>query len=258
VKNAYKNHQMHIKIIQLILITSLFCMSNVATSAEITVAVASNFANTMRDLKQVFELRSSHRVNLVVGSTGRHYIQIKQGAPFDIFFAADDYRPAILEDEGYAIAGSRFSYAIGRLVLWSPKPDLITDNIQDLRKTPFNHIAIANPKLAPYGKATKELLIRNDLWGTVQGRMVRGENIGQTYQFVNTGSAELGFVALSQIRQPNKEPQGSYWVVPETSHRPINQQAVVIKDNPATAEFIRFVKSDYAKSLIRDYGYETP
>jgi molybdate transport system substrate-binding protein len=240
------------------IIFSLFCIHQAATAAEITVAVASNFAKPMQDLKQAFESRSSHHLNIVVGSTGKHYIQIKQGAPFDVFFAADDYRPAILEDEGYAIAGSRFLYAIGRLVLWSPDPGLITADIQNLRKIPFRHIAIANPKLAPYGKASKELLIKSDLWGTVQGRMVSGENIAQTYQFVKTGAAELGFVALSQILQPNKEPQGSYWVVPETSHRPINQQAVVIKDSSATTEFIRFVKTEYAKSLIRNYGYQTP
>ncbi len=226
-----------------------------ASSAEIRVAVASNFAATMRTISARFEQQSDHRVTLIIGSTGKHYAQIHNGAPFDLFFAADSRRPQLLESDGSAVAGSRFTYAIGRLVLWSPTVGLVEDGGQVLENGNFRYLAIANPRLAPYGKAARQLLLQRQLWDKLQHRLVQGENIGQALQFVRSGNAELGLVAWSQLRRPGVPIAGSYWLVPQSLHAPIEQQAVLLTDHPAARDFLAFVKGPQALAVINDFGY---
>ena len=225
---------------------------------EIHIAVASNFSATMRLLAERFEAQSDHRVILLPGSTGKHFAQIVNGAPFDAFFAADVKRPERLEAEGRIIPGSRFSYAIGKLVLWSPDPELVDGDGAVLESGSFRRFAIANPRLAPYGRAAQQFLESRGIWESLQPRLVRGENIGQAFQFVASGNAELGLVALSQLMQSGREPAGSRWQVPEKLHAPIEQQAVLLSDSAAAADFMRFAKSEPARAIIRDSGYGIP
>lgn len=225
---------------------------------DIKVAVSSNFTGAMRAIVERFENKTADQVTLIFGATGKHYAQIHNGAPFDIFFAADSDRPQRLEKEGIAVSGSRFTYAFGKLVLWSPKPGYLEFGADSLSKQSFRYLAVANPKLAPYGKAAFEVLKHQGLWATLSSKIVRGENIGQTFQFVQSGNAELGFIALSLIQRPGFAIEGSLWRVPEALYTPIEQQAVVIKDSPASQRFIRFVKSDEAKEIIHGFGYSTP
>ncbi len=227
-----------------------------AAGDEIRVAVATNFSDTMGALVTLFEQGSGHTVVLSAGSTGNHYAQIRNGAPFDALFAADVERPTLLEQEGIAVAGSRFPYAVGRLVLWSARDNLVDAEGLVLESGAFRFLAIANPDLAPYGAAAREVLMARDLWASLQPKLVRGQDIGQTYSFVRTGNAELGFVAYSQLKRPGVEPSGSYWLVPESLHRPIEQQAVLLRDVPAARELMEFVKSDAAREVMRRYGYE--
>ncbi len=225
-------------------------------AAEIRVAVASNFATTMTTIVKKFEQQTEHKVVLIFGSTGKHYAQIKHGAPFAAFFAADARRPKLLEKQKAIIAGSRFTYAVGKLVLWSPTVGYIDKAARVLHIGGFHHLAIANPKLAPYGKAAEEILREEGLWKQLKGRLVRGENIGQTFQFVHSGNAELGFVAYSQIKQPGRQIEGSFWKVPQALYTPIKQQAVLLKDTEAARMFLKFMRSDEVLSILRDYGYE--
>jgi len=235
--------------------------SGYAVSGEIRVAVASNFSPVMKRLAENFETSTPHTIKLISGSTGKHYAQIKHGAPFHVFFAADAERPKRLEEEGGAVAGSRFTYAIGHIVLWSPKSNYIDANGKVLESTTYRHLAIANPKLAPYGKAAQEVLQSRGLWSSKQSNLVRGENIGQTFQFVKSGNAELGFIAYAQIKKPKsfeQEIAGSLWLVPQSLYTPIKQQAVLLQENPIAREFLSFVKSEASQSLIKGYGYSTP
>ena len=235
-------------------------------AAELRIAVATNFTRTATALAQQFEHDTGHTVRLAFGSTGKHYAQISHGAPFDIFFAADERRPALLEKEGIGIPGTRFTYAQGRLVLWSPDEKLIDADATVLDTGSFRKLAIANPKLAPYGLAAKEVLQARGLWEKLQPRLVRGENIGQAYQFVRTGNAPLGFVAAAQVftktrsddSSENNKVAGSYWEPPQSLYTPIIQQAVLIKDSPTARAFIEFVKTDAARALIEKHGYHTP
>jgi molybdate transport system substrate-binding protein len=236
-------------------------------AAELRIAVATNFTRTATALARQFEQQTGHTVRLAFGSTGKHYAQISHGAPFDIFFAADERRPALLEKDGIAVPGTRFTYAQGRLVLWSPDENLIDANAAVLDTGDFRKLAIANPKLAPYGMAAKEVMQARGLWKKLQPRLVRGENIGQTFQFVRTGNAPLGFVAAAQVFSNHKEPDnhstkpkvtGSYWEPPQSLYTPIIQQAVLIKDTPTARAFIEFVKTDAAHALIQKHGYHTP
>lgn len=230
-----------------------------ALAAEtLTVAVASNFARPMAALVEVFEADSAHRVRLSIGSTGKLYAQIRNGAPFDAFFAADVQRPHRLEAEGAAVAGSRFTYAIGRLVLWSPDPDRVEAGGRVLGRDDFAHLAIANPRLAPYGLAARQTLEALGLWEALQPRLVRGENIGQAFHFVRSGHAELGLVAWSQLPHDNGRIRGSHWLVPTSLYAPIEQQAVRLSDSDATRDFMRFMRSDRARTLIHGFGYTTP
>jgi len=230
-------------------------------SGEIRVAVASNFSPVMKSLAKRFEANTHHTITLIFGSTGKHYAQIKHGAPFHAFFSADAERATRLEEEGDAVAGSRFTYAIGHIVLWSPETDYIDANGKVLESTRYRHLAIANPKLAPYGKAAQEVLQTMGLWSAKQASLVRGENIGQTFQFVKSGNAELGFIAYSQIKKPEQFEQkiaGSLWLIPKQLYTPILQQAVLLQDNPIAREFLSFVKSEASQSIIQAYGYSTP
>jgi len=223
----------------------------------IRIAVASNFSEPAREIAARYQQRSGQQLILIFGATGKHYAQIKHGAPFDIFFAADARRPRLLEEEGVAIAGSRFTYARGRLVLWSPREGFVDKQGRVLETKQFTRLAIANPKLAPYGRAAQEVLQAKGLWNALRQRMVRGENISQTYQFVKSGNAEMGFVAYSQILRSNQPIAGSYWLIPQTLYQPIEQQVVLLKDNSTIRDFIAYVQGSEAQTIIRTYGYDT-
>ena len=243
---------------QLSVFTLLLAIVSGASAADIRVAVASNFSRTMQDVARLFEQKTGHRVVLVFGSTGKHYAQIRNGAPFEVFFAADIERPQRLEQESVAQVDSRFTYAIGKLVLWSPDTGVVDPMGRVLNTGNFRFLAVANPRLAPYGRAAEQIIRAQGARGRLHGRMVRGENIGQAFQFVKSGNAELGFVSLSQIKQPGKPVEGSYWNVPQSLYTPIEQQAVVLQDNPIAFAFAEFVKSDGAREIIQAYGYGVP
>ena len=240
---------------------ALFLMSipGISVSGEVHVAVASNFSQAIRLISERFEEATGHEVVLSFGSTGKNYAQIRNGAPFHVFLAADTERPMRLEKEGLAEPGSRFTYAVGSLVLWSPRPGFVDIDANILKTGNFRRLAVANPKLAPYGKAAREVLLAQGLWETLQNRMVRGENIGQTFQFVASGSAALGFVAFSQIKRPDRPIGGSYWEVPQVLYTPIEQQAVLLRgDNPVARAFLSFMRQDESLRIIRGFGYGTP
>lgn len=223
-------------------------------AAEIRVAVASNFIAVAQELAERFEQQSGHTVKLSFGSTGKHYAQIRHGAPFDLFLAADVLRPQRLEQEGVTVAGSRFTYALGRLALWSPKSALIDPQGAVLKQGDFRYLAIANPKLAPYGRAAKEVIERLGIQRQLIGRMVRGESVGQAFQFVKSGNADLGLVAYAQVQGM----EGSLWQIPETLYTPVEQQAVLLNENPAAIAFVDYLRSEAALEIIRGYGYRTP
>jgi molybdate transport system substrate-binding protein len=236
----------------------LLLVATQVMAGEVRIAAASNFADAIKEIAHKFEVATGHKVVLVFSSTGKHYAQIKNGAPFSAFFAADVRRPKLLEEEGLTVPGSRYTYALGRVVLWSPKANYVDSEGQVLSQGDFRYLAVANPKLAPYGRAAQEVLRSRGLWDDLHRRMVRGENIGQTYQFVKSGNAELGFVALSQIRQPGQQPEGSYWEVPLSLYQPIEQQAVLLQEDEVARGFLWFVKSEASREIIRGYGYGTP
>jgi len=245
-------------LISLTLALTFSVFTGQAQADEIRVAVASNFSDPMKEIATRFEAETGHHVVLAFGSTSQLYAQIKNGAPFAAFFAADVMHPERLEEKGIARHGSRFTYAVGRLVLWSPKPDEVDPEGRVLNTGAFRHIAIANPRLAPYGHAAEQVLRARGVWDGLQGRIVRGENIGQTFQFVKSGNAELGFVAYAQVKPPNGAIEGSIWEPPRSLYSPIEQQAVLIKEDAATRAFMDFVKSDEARVIIQNYGYGTP
>ena len=222
---------------------------------EIRVAVATNFVGAMDALVERFQTTSGHTVLVSSGSTGGHYAQIKNGAPFEAFFSADTERPRLLESEGIAVPGSRFLYAVGRVALWSKRPGYVDADGKILETGDFLHLAIANPELAPYGAAAREVLMARGLWDRVQPRMVTGQDIGQAYSFVQTGNAELGFVAWAQLKRPNDQVDGSYWLIPDALHQPIEQEAVLLRDVPAARALLEFVKGPEGREIIRSYGY---
>ena len=219
------------------------------------VAVATNFVTAMNALVERFEEESGHTVLLSSGSTGAHYAQIKNGAPFDAFFSADAERPRLLEAEGVAIVGSRFRYAVGRVALWSRSADYVDADGRILETGNFRHLAIANPELAPYGAAARDVLRARGLWERLRPRLVTGQDIGQAHSFVQTGNAELGFVAWAQLKQPRAKIVGSYWLVPESLHRSIEQEAVLLRDVPAARALLEFIKGPTAREIVRSYGY---
>ncbi|MBM7062092.1 molybdate ABC transporter substrate-binding protein [Pseudomonas sp. UL073] len=229
-----------------------------AHADEVQVAVAANFTAPIQAMAADFEKTTGHKLVSSFGATGQFYAQIKNGAPFEVFLAADDSTPAKLEKEGEAVADSRFTYAIGTLALWSAKPGYVDDQGAVLKGNSYKHLSIANPKTAPYGLAATQVLEQLGLTQAVAGKLVQGENITQAQQFVATGNAELGFVALSQIYKDGKVTSGSAWVVPAKLHEPIRQDAVLLnkgKDNPAAKALLDYLKGAQAGQVLTAYGY---
>ncbi len=225
---------------------------------EVSVAVAANFAGPLAKIGEGFTSATGHTLKVSAGSTGKFYSQINAGAPFEILIAADDETPKRLIAEGLAVKGSNFTYAIGRLVLWSAQPGYVDDQGAVLAAGKFMHLAIANPKLAPYGQAAMEVLKARGPADAIAPKLVTAESIAQAYQFVATGNAELGFVALSQVPPPGKPAAGSYWLVPASLYGEIRQNAVLLKTgekNPAAAALLAYLKSAPAKAVIQAYGY---
>ncbi|HDS1737347.1 molybdate ABC transporter substrate-binding protein [Pseudomonas sp. BP8] len=232
---------------------------NTAWADEVQVAVAANFTAPIQALAKDFEKDTGHKLVAAFGSTGQFYAQIKNGAPFEVFLAADDSTPAKLESEGDSVKGSRFTYAIGTLALWSAKPGYVDAQGAVLKKNEFQHLSIANPKAAPYGLAATQVLDKLKLTEATKAKIVEGQNITQAFQFVSTGNAELGFVALSQIYKDGKIDNGSAWIVPADLHDPIKQDAVILnkgKDNPAAQALVEYLKGPKAAAVIKSYGYE--
>lgn len=228
-----------------------------ARAGEVQVAVAANFTAPMQKIAPLFEADTGHKAVLAFGSTGRFYAQIRNGAPFDVLLAADDETPARLEQEGQG--SGRYTYAIGKLVLWSRQAGLVDDKGDVLRSGRFDRIALADPRLAPYGAAAIETLGRLALLDTLRPKIVQGENIAQTHQFIATENAQLGFVALSQVWSDGKLKEGSAWLVPATLYSPIRQDAILLnkgKANPAAAALLQYLRGDKARAVIRSYGYE--
>jgi len=236
--------------------------SSVAASAvagEVQVAVAANFTAPMQAIARQFEQDTGHKAVAALGATGQFYAQIKNGAPFDVFLAADDVRPARLEAERQTVPGSRFTYATGSLALWSAQPGYVDGQGAVLKQNAFRHLAIANPKAAPYGLAATQVLDKLGLAAAVKPKIVQGQSIAQTQQFVASGNAELGFVALSQVYKDGQLSAGSAWLVPGELHDPIKQDAVILakgKDNPAAQAFVDYLKSPKAAAIIKSYGYQ--
>ena len=237
---------------------AMLLLSPLVRADEVQVAVAANFTAPMKAIVAEFEKATGHKAQLSFGATGKFYAQIRNGAPFQVFLSADDETPAKLEQEGLAEPGSRFTYAVGTLVLWSSRPDFVDAKGEVLSRGAFAHLAVANPKLAPYGAAALETLDKLNLASTLQAKFVQGENIAQTHQFVMSGNAELGFVALSQVMKDGRIASGSAWIVPAEMHRPIRQDAVILapgRDNAAANALLRFLRGRPALAIIRAYGY---
>ncbi len=229
-----------------------------AHADTVSVAVAANFTAPMQKIAAAFEADTGHKAELSFGATGKFYAQITNGAPFQILLSADDTTPAKLEKDGKAVAQTRFTYAIGTLVLWSAQPGYVDAQGQILQTGDFKHLALANPKLAPYGLAATQAMNKLGLTAKLQPRWVQGENIAQTYQFVATSNAQLGFVALSQVMVDGKITQGSAWQVPAQLHDPIRQDAALLlpgKESAAAAALLQYLRSDKARAIIQAYGY---
>ena len=229
-----------------------------ADAAIVRIAVAANFANPMKMLANQFEKETGNKVLQSVGATAKLYAQIRSGAPFDIFLAADEATAERLERENAIVSGSRFTYATGRLVLWSAQANAVDAKGDVLKSGRFRHLAIAAPKLAPYGSAALQTLNQLGLEERLKPKLVQGESIGQTYSFVASGNAELGFVALSQVYENGQIQRGSGWIVPSTLHTPLRQDAVLLtqaRGNPAAKDFLAFLRTNDAKSVIRSFGY---
>ena len=236
-----------------LVLCSLAALCTNASADEVTIAVTSNFDFTAEELKTQFEAVSGHTVNLVPGPSRQHYTRILQGENFDIFLSDETERPASLEANGY---GSRFTYASARLVLWSVDNRRLTPDI--LQKMNFHLLAITNPRLSPYGQAAQEILEKIDVWEDIQDKLVLGENIGQTYQFAIGGDVELAVIAFSQIIYGNYMQAGSHWQIPETYYTPLEQQGILLTDNPAAQEFIYFMQSTRGQQIILGNGYLVP
>ena len=243
-------------------VLAIFIGCSAFTSAqadEVQVAVAANFTAPIQAIASDFEKDTGHKLIAAYGATGQFYTQIKNGAPFEVFLAADDSTPEKLEKEGDIVPGSRFTYAVGTLALWSAKDGYIDGTDKTLIGNQYKHLSIANPKAAPYGLAATQVLAKLDLTDKVKNKIVEGQNITQAYQFVSTGNAELGFVALSQIYKDGKVTSGSAWIVPAELHDPIKQDAVILnkgKDNPAAKALVDYLKGPKAAAVIKSYGYQ--
>ncbi len=227
---------------------------------SISVAVAANFAAPMKQIASLFERACGDRVALSFGATGALYAQIRHGAPFDLLLAADQQTPARLEREGLALASSRFTYAVGKLVLWSARKDFVDGAGQVLGRAQFKHLALASPALAPYGAAAEQSMRRLGLLETLRPTFVIGESIGQAYSFVATGNAELGFVAFSQLVENGALREGSLWVVPAPLHDPLRQDAVLLahgRDKAAARALLTFLRTPVSQAVLRSFGYDS-
>jgi len=227
-------------------------------AAEVRVAVAANFAVPFQELANNFAAETAHQAIMSAGSTGKFYTQIRSGAPFDVLLAADQATPRQLETQGFAVKGQHFTYAKGQLVLWSSQTAMVDQQGKVLSEGVFKHLAIANPKLAPYGAAALQVLTALKLQQKLAPKLVQGESITQTMQFVASGNAALGFVALSQVLRPNQPPLGSWWLVPNHLYDPILQEAALLKPghgNAAALALMHYLQSDKARAIIQSYGY---
>jgi molybdate transport system substrate-binding protein len=231
----------------------------VAHADQVQVAVASNFRAPMERVAELFKRQTGHEVVAAYGATGTLYAQIRNGAPFAVLLAADNVVPLRLENEGAAMSGSRFTYAVGALALWSPRADYVDARGQVLREAHFEHLAVADPKLAPYGAAAQAVMQALGVDGKLAPKLVQGQNIGQTLQFVSTGNAELGFVSLSQVWSEGKLSSGSAWIVPRELYPPIRQDAVLLnagRDQPAARALLDFLRTPACRELIASFGYQ--
>ncbi len=239
-------------------LTAVLLTASPAWTADVSVAVAANFTGAMKALITAFQAASKHTVVMSTGSTGTLYAQTINGAPYDVFLSADSETPRRLEAEGQAVAGGRFTYAFGKLVLWCPVPGVV-DSEGGVLKTAFQHLAIANPATAPYGAAAEQVLRKMGLWDSVRGRIVQGENVTQTFQFAASGNADIGFVAYSQFIEEGSK--GSCWVVPDSMYSPLEQQVVLLKrahQNSSALELLAFLKGPVARAIIVQHGYRVP
>lgn len=245
---------------QLAAIALSYLLLSTAQADDIYAAVAANFTAPMKDIVAQFELSSNHKVILSFGSSGKFFAQIRNGAPFQLFLSADQDKPQALEDAGLSVADSRFTYAVGALALWSAKPGFIGTGHSRLQSGDFNKLALANPKLAPYGVAAVEVLTALKLKQATESKWVMGENIAQAYQFVGSRNADLGFVALSQLIDKGTVKEGSSWIIPSELYNPIRQDAALLKnaENSSGAKaLLAYLRSDKARTIIRAYGYTT-
>ena len=230
-----------------------------AHAAEAQVAVAANFAEPIKAIAAVLEKTTGHTLKISTGASGAFYTQIKNGAPFDVFLSADNERPEMLEKDDLAQPGTRFTYATGKLVLWSVKPGRVDGQGAVLKAADLGKVAFANPKTAPYGAAALQVLDKLGLKDALAPKLVQGESIGQTFNFVKTGNADVGFVAMSQVLEGGQLKEGSMWVVPQASYDPIRQDAVLLKKgagNEAAKALLQLLQSPNIKDLIRSYGYD--
>jgi len=236
-------------------------MSSPVWAGEVSVAVASNFAAPMERIVPLFQKESGHTVKVSTGASGKLYAQIKGGARFDTFLSADEELPRMLIQEGFAVGGSRFVYAKGRLVLWSVQSGLVDDKASVLNKGNFNALAIANPLFSPYGVAAKETLTKLTMWNSIQRKLDKGDDLSQTYQMAASEKDDLAFIAQSQVMRDGKVSAGSWWLVPPEMHNPIRQSAVLLtgaKDQATAKAFLVFLKSEKARAVMRGFGYEVP
>ncbi|MDP1999395.1 MAG: molybdate ABC transporter substrate-binding protein [Rhodoferax sp.] len=232
----------------------------ISLADEARIAVAANFAEPIKAVAAVLEKTTGHTLKVTLGATGKLYAQIKNGAPFDVLLAADTKAPAQLEADGLAQAGSRFTYATGKLVLWSTDAAKVDAQGAVLKAGNFRKLAYASPKVAPYGAAAVQVIEQLGLTAALSPKLVQGESIGQTYGFVYTGNAEIGFVAMSQVLAGGQLKSGSMWVIPQSLYEPIRQDTVVLKrgaNNPAVLALMTLLKSKDTQDLIRTYGYGT-
>jgi molybdate transport system substrate-binding protein len=242
----------------LCLTLAAFAVGGPAIAGEARVAVAGNFSEPAKEIARAFEAKTGHETTLSFGASGQFYAQIAHGAPFEVFLSADSERPARAEQEGLGVRGSRFTYAVGRLVLFSTTPGLVDQGGAVLRTGRFEKLAIADPSTAPYGAAAVATMNRLGVYGGLRGRIVTGSSITQAYQFVDSGAAQLGFVAWSQVIQRR---DGSRWLVPPSFHPPMEQQAILLRSgekNAAARAFLDFLKGPTATAIIRRYGYAVP
>lgn len=238
---------------------STLLISQQLFAGQVNVAVAGNFFKPLKTLATQFESESGHHVAISVAATGKLYAQILHGAPFDLFLAADQKRPASLINKQLAIAGSQFTYAQGQLVLWSNNTQAVDKQGYCLFSPAIDYLAIANPKVAPYGEQSINVLKNLGAYAQLASKLVQGQNIGQTYQYLSSGSIEMGIIALSQVTDNGQITQGSYWLIPESLYQPIKQDAVLLKHgqhNAAALAFLHYLTTPAALQTIQSFGYK--